>query len=232
MSNGVGQMTDARTWSARYIDRLYQAVARIYPAYVTIGSLGAFPAVYGRAAAALRLSPGDTVFDLCCGTGLMIPHLAAAVGPQGHIVGVDRSSAMLGQARLLARRQRIGTVEFIQCDLAQFRPDRTVDAAIACIALSCIPDCEAILRNFIRSLRPGGRIVVVDSFLNQGRPYFPATNLINRAKGIVIQARPDNGMRGIMRDELVDYLEEIVHLGIYSIISGTRPGEHALGSRR
>jgi ubiquinone/menaquinone biosynthesis C-methylase UbiE len=231
MSNGVGQMMDARTSSARYIDSLYQAVARVYPAYVTIGSLGAFPAIYSRAAAVLRLSPGETVLDLCCGTGLMIPHLAAAVGPQGHIIGVDRSSAMLRQARLLAARQRIGTVEFVQCELAQFRPDRTVDAAIACIALSCIPDCEAILRNFIRSLRPGGRIVVVDSFRNQGRWYFPLTNLINRAKGIVIQACPDNGMRAVMRDELVDYKEEIVHLGIYSIISGSRPGEDALGFR-
>jgi ubiquinone/menaquinone biosynthesis C-methylase UbiE len=224
MSNGVGQMMDTRTWSARYIDYLYRAVARIYPAYVTIGSLGAFPAVYRRAAAALRLSRGETVLDLCCGTGLMIPHLAAAVGRQGHIIGVDRSSAMLRQARLLAARQRIGTVEFVQCELAQFRPDRTADAAIACIALSCIPDCEAILRNFIRSLRPGGRIVVVDSFRNQGSWYFPLTNLINRAKGIVLQACPDNGMRAVMRDELVDYKEEIVHLGIYSIISGSRPG--------
>jgi ubiquinone/menaquinone biosynthesis C-methylase UbiE len=229
MGNGIGRMTDARTWSARYIDRLYEAVARVYPAYVTIGSLGAFPAVYGRAAAALQLRPGETVFDLCCGTGLMIPHLAAAVGPQGRIVAVDRSSAMMRQARLLALRHRIGTVEFIQCDLGQFRADRTVDAAIACIALSCIPDCEEILRNFIRSVRPGGRIVVVDSFLNRGRWYFPLTNLINQAKGIVIQACPSNGMRAVMRHELVDYHEEIVHLGIYSIISGTRPDEAALG---
>ena len=68
--------------------------------------------------------------------------------------------------------------------------------------LSCIPDCEAILRKIIRSLRPGGRIVVVDSFLNRGRWYFPLTNLINRTKGILLQARPDNGMRAVMRDEL------------------------------
>jgi ubiquinone/menaquinone biosynthesis C-methylase UbiE len=231
MSNPVERMADGRNWSARYIDRLYRAVAGIYPAYVTIGSLGAFPALYRRAAAALRLRPGDTVFDLCCGTGLMIPHLAAAVGPQGRIVGIDRSSAMLRQARLLAQRQRIGTVEFLQCDLAHFRPDRTVDAAISCIALSCIPDCEAILRNIIRSVRPGGRIVVVDSFLNHGRWYFPLGNLFSRAKGVVIQARPNNGMRTVMRSELVNYDEETVHLGIYSIISGARP-ENALGSIR
>jgi ubiquinone/menaquinone biosynthesis C-methylase UbiE len=162
----------------------------------------------------------------------MIPHLAAAVGPQGRIVGLDRSSAMLRQARLLAQRQGIGTVEFVACDLAEFHPDGTADAAIACIALSCIPDCEAILRQIIRSLRAGGHIVVVDSFLNRGRWYFPLTNLINRAKGILIQARPDNQMRAVMRDELVNYDEEIVHLGIYSVLSGTRPAGDAFGSSR
>jgi ubiquinone/menaquinone biosynthesis C-methylase UbiE len=222
MAKRIGGFEDSPTWSARYIDRLYQIVAGIYPAYVTIGSLGAFPGLYHRACAALRLRPGDTVFDLCCGTGLLIPHLAAAVGPHGSIVGVDRSPAMLRQARLLSQHLEIEIVRFIQSDLAQFRPERPMDAAITCIALSCIPDCENILSGLLPFLRPGGRLVVVDSFINKGRWYYAISNLYNRTKGVLIQADPENGIRDVMRQQLFDYEEKLIHLGVYSLLSGSR----------
>jgi ubiquinone/menaquinone biosynthesis C-methylase UbiE len=213
---------DVQTLSARYIDQLYRLVSPFYSLYVCVGSLGAFPASYRRAAVTLELRPGDTVYDLCCGTGLMMPHLSAAVGPRGCIIGVDRSFAMLQQAEKLLRRREISGVKLIQSDLMQFRPDRPMNAAIICIALSCIPDCETVLRNVIGLLRPGGRIVVVDSFINHGRWYFPLTNLFNRMKGALIRARPDNKIRPLMRELLDAYAETPVRLGAYTFITGVR----------
>jgi demethylmenaquinone methyltransferase/2-methoxy-6-polyprenyl-1,4-benzoquinol methylase len=50
-----------------------------------------------RAVRALNLQRGDTVVDIGCGTGLNFPLLQGAIGPEGTIVGVDLTDAMLSQ---------------------------------------------------------------------------------------------------------------------------------------
>ena len=64
---------------------------------------GAAPA--GRRALGLR--PGDTVVDIACGTGLNFPLLEEAIGPDGRIVGVDLTDAMLAQAQRRIESERL-----------------------------------------------------------------------------------------------------------------------------
>src|ERR1700757_2246041 len=52
-----------------------------------------------RAVQALGLRPDDTVIDMACGTGLNFPLLERVVGPDGRIVGVDLTDAMLARAQ-------------------------------------------------------------------------------------------------------------------------------------
>jgi demethylmenaquinone methyltransferase/2-methoxy-6-polyprenyl-1,4-benzoquinol methylase len=47
----------------------------------------------------LNLKRGDRVVDIGCGTGLNFALLQEAVGPEGKIIGVDLTDAMLDQAR-------------------------------------------------------------------------------------------------------------------------------------
>src|SRR5579871_4701223 len=51
-----------------------------------------------RAIQALGLRAGDSVIDIACGTGLNFPLIEEAIGPDGRIVGVDLTDAMLGRA--------------------------------------------------------------------------------------------------------------------------------------
>src|SRR5712692_10249923 len=52
-----------------------------------------------RAVQALGLRPGDSVVDIACGTGLNFPLLEVMIGPDGCIVGVDLTDAMLARAQ-------------------------------------------------------------------------------------------------------------------------------------
>ena len=47
----------------------------------------------------LDLLPGDRVFDLCCGTGLGLPHIRRRVAERGVVVRVDASSQMIRRAQ-------------------------------------------------------------------------------------------------------------------------------------
>ena len=48
---------------------------------------------------ALKLQPGDVVLELACGTGINFPLYQQYIGPEGRIIGVDITDAMLEQAQ-------------------------------------------------------------------------------------------------------------------------------------
>src|SRR5947209_13336070 len=52
-----------------------------------------------RAVEALGLRPGDSVIDIACGTGLNFPLIDELIGPDGRIVGVDLTDAMIAHAQ-------------------------------------------------------------------------------------------------------------------------------------
>jgi len=113
--------------------------------------------------AAARLTPGDTVVEVGCGTGITLAELAAAVGPAGRALGFEPQPvfARLARRRLAERRLpqasvEIGTAEAIPLG------DASVDAAVAQTVLVHIPRAEAALAEMCRVVGPGGRVASID----------------------------------------------------------------------
>ena len=213
-------MTSIEAGTVRVRDRsnrLYGRIAAIYAAWVRLGSLGAFPNLYREGAAALGLAPGQTVLDMCCGTGELLPFLQEAVGPGGRIIGCDLSSAMLARARGRVTRAGWSNVDLVCADALAFRPDRPIDAAIFSICLSAIPWRIEVLDHVIGLLPSGGRVVIIDSLTIPGHGL---ANLYNRAKGRIIGADPDCGLRAAAADRLRDPRERHAAGGVYSLIEG------------
>ena len=97
--------------------------------------------------------------DAGCGTGFLSFELAA----RGHrVIGVDFSPAMLAEARRKAAQQNF-SVRFEEADAEQlpFPPD-SFDLAVSRHVLWTLPHPEAAIDEWIRVLRPGGRLAVVD----------------------------------------------------------------------
>ena len=90
---------------------------------------------------ALRLSPGDTVVDLGCGTGLNFPLLMERIGPGGLLVGVDRSHEMLRVAHRRVVRRGWDNVRLMGADASTLSPERL--AATVALELDGIPSRTA-----------------------------------------------------------------------------------------
>lgn len=111
---------------------------------------------------ALRLAPGDTVVEIGCGTGHNFPLLREAVGPDGRIVGVDLTDAMLAEARARVERHGWANVELVRADAAEYAFPRGVGGVFSTFALTLVPEFDRVVEHAAGALRPGKRMVVVD----------------------------------------------------------------------
>jgi ubiquinone/menaquinone biosynthesis C-methylase UbiE len=71
-----------------------------------------------RGLAALALHPGESVLDIGCGGGETALDLVRAVAPDGTVVGIDQSAAVLAFAQRAAKRCE--RVRFVQADAQVF----------------------------------------------------------------------------------------------------------------
>ncbi|MGW1408448.1 class I SAM-dependent methyltransferase [Streptomyces sp. NPDC002403] len=113
---------------------------------------------YGAAADSLSLCPGDAVLDAGCGTGRALPALRAAVGPQGTVLGVDLTPAMLNAA-VRAGRDREGTLLLADVARLPLRA-RVLDAVFAAGLISHLSHPGPDLVELARVVRPGGRLAL------------------------------------------------------------------------
>jgi demethylmenaquinone methyltransferase/2-methoxy-6-polyprenyl-1,4-benzoquinol methylase len=167
------------------IIRLYRKRARRYDLTANLYYLIGFRewAHRKRAVAALDLRRGGTVVEIGCGTGLNFSLLQEAVGPEGRIVGVDLTDAMLAQAGARIERNGWSNVDLVQADAARFRFPEGVDGVLSTFALCLMPDHERVIRNGARALAPGGRWVILDLKM-------PANSLSRLGPCLVSLARP------------------------------------------
>jgi SAM-dependent methyltransferase len=124
---------------------------------------------------ALVLDGSDRLdaIDVGCGTGFLSFELAG----RGHrVTGIDFAPAMLAEARRKAAQQDL-SVRFEQADAEQLPfPSHSFDLAISRHVLWTLPHPQAAIGEWIRVLRPGGRLAVIDGQFDPGFLVEPSQN--------------------------------------------------------
>ena len=116
-----------------------------------------------RVLAAMGLEPGMTVADLGTGTGYFVPHLSAAVGPDGRVKAVDLEPAMLRYVAGLAGERGLGNVDTVRAAPTDTHlAPASVDRILTVNTWHHIPDRGTYAAHLADRLREGGSVWVVD----------------------------------------------------------------------
>jgi len=118
-----------------------------------------------------QLTPGERVVDVGCGAGFDTLLASRMVGPEGQVIGIDMTPAMLERARAGSEAAGAHNVE-LRPGYVEELPvsDGWADVVIANGVLNLAPDKAAAFAELARVLRPGGRLQIGDLLVDRPVP--------------------------------------------------------------
>lgn len=109
---------------------------------------------------ATLLRPGLAVLDVGCGTGAITSGIAKAVGPDGHVIGIDRDAALLELAR--QEHSRLSNCAFAHRDATSLDFHSQFDIVTAARTLQWIAQPGLAVSNMRKATKPSGTLVILD----------------------------------------------------------------------
>jgi SAM-dependent methyltransferase len=114
---------------------------------------------------ALKLAPEALVADIGAGTGYFAVRLARAV-PKGRVYGVDAEPDMVRYLSQRAQREGLANLTAVAAKPADPGLPAAVDLVMLVDTYHHVPDRERYFRDLKKSLRPGGRLAIIDFTLD------------------------------------------------------------------
>ncbi len=144
------------------------AVAKAYARWAPVYDL-VFGAVFERgrkAATAAAERIGGRILEVGVGTGLSLPDYSWT----NRLTGVDLSLPMLRKAKARAVEHRLTNLDGLAVMDAQRLAfeDGVFDVVVAQYVITAVPDPEGTLDEFVRVLKPGGEIILVNHLGAEG----------------------------------------------------------------
>lgn len=118
-----------------------------------------------------KIKEGDTVIDLGSGAGNDCFIARKLTGEKGKVIGIDFTTAMIEKARANAEKLSFHNVEFRQGDIEQLPVSSNVaDVVVSNCVLNLVPNKQAVIKEILRVLKPGGHFSISDIVLEGELP--------------------------------------------------------------
>jgi ubiquinone/menaquinone biosynthesis C-methylase UbiE len=141
---------------------------------------------------ALGLRRGMVVADVGAGNGFHALRMAERIGPEGRVLAVEIQQEMLDELELRAREAGVENVETILGEVDDPRlPEDAVDLALMVDVYHELSHPEEVLAALRRSLKPGGRMVLVE--FRAEDPDVPIKPEHKMSKRQIMKEVPPNG---------------------------------------
>ncbi|MDH3513809.1 MAG: class I SAM-dependent methyltransferase [Gammaproteobacteria bacterium] len=123
-------------------------------------SLRFFPFCADRLVRRLDPAPGSKLLDVATGTGAVALAAAQAIGQQGRVIAVDLAESMLDRLQEKIAKFGVRNIDLHVMDAGslEFRRDY-FDNVVCSFGMFLLPDMAAGLREWVRVLKPGGRVM-------------------------------------------------------------------------
>jgi predicted methyltransferase len=119
---------------------------------------------------ALGVKSGHRVADIGCGFGYFTFRLAARVGAEGKVYGVDIDREAITKVRERKEREKVEQVEPILGESADPHLPDDLDAVLIVDTYHEFRDYDRMMEAVFHALKPGGRLAIIDGEAPSGRP--------------------------------------------------------------
>ena len=187
--------------------QVQQIFASIAPAY-DCPATRFFPFCADRLVSYVKPKPGSKVLDVATGTGAVAVPFAQAIGAGGRVTAVDFSAEMLDRAEANIRKMALDNVDLHEMDAERLDFRSNYFHSVVCsYGLFFLPDMARALREWVRVLRPGGKLVFTSFEETAFRPMLD--DFVERLQTCDVKL-PD-GPFGSRRIASLEHCRELVH---------------------
>lgn len=197
----------------------YDLAASSYDLIAFLMSLGQANRLYNEIANKVDVPKGGTLVELGCGPASVIPSILKKIDSSSNIIGIDFSSQMINLANRKKDSNNWHNVHFECMNMYEFSSSKQVDSVVFCLALTAMPDYQKAVDKALSILKPGGQLLIIDSFPLKNRWYHSITNLYIYLKSMVVGAKPIGSIVDFIKQKTSHFEKQEMVLGVYTLIN-------------